>query len=378
MMKFARKILAFALAGILMACAPVSAFAASSGAGLSELTVEEAARRAIRTHSGIANAVDDASVADEPVRRAQEDVWDATTSWALTNAMVSLMNAELSRSLNIRDIRSQTENVEFQITRYFNTILNMEADLEILKESLDMANRELVIAALKLSLGMMSELDYEAAQLNVTRTETNIEMLENSLAGAFRDLNSFMGVYGVDLDRRYDLQLDLEFAPLAAVNINHHAQMFVRESLMIQRAQNAADLAVYRVEHFSVPHNPLTGQIPVGSASGLTYEEEVVRQNQALRALADTRQAVRESVITMYNNLRTMELNIRASEIELERSLRQLEVLETMLELGRSTLIEVDALALSIASQENSLSQARNNHTILATAFTNPNLIMGP
>jgi len=338
------------------------------------LTVEEAARRAISNHSGIANAQGDESVADEVVRRAQDAVWEASTSMALTTAMVSLMNAELSRSLNIRDIAAQRENVEFQITRYFNTILNMQDDIAMLENNLEMAKRDLVIAELKLSLGMMSQLDYDGAELSVIRTETNIELMNSSLAGAFRDLNSFMGVYGIELDQRYELLLEMpEYTVLPQVNLNHHAQMFVRESLRVQQAENAAEAARYRVEYYVTPHNPLTGEI----VPGLTLDEEINNQNRALRALSDTRQAVRESIITMHANLRTQELQIRASEIEIERLQRQLEVLETMLELGRTTAIEVDALRLNIASQENSLAQAKNNHTILAFAFNNPNIIMG-
>ncbi|MCL2565812.1 MAG: TolC family protein [Defluviitaleaceae bacterium] len=338
------------------------------------LTVEEAARRAIRYNSGIANAEDDESVADEVVRRSLEAVWDAPTSIARTNALVGLMNAELSRSLNLRDIRAQKENVEFQITRYFNTILNMEADLSLSLDNLEMARRDLLISRLKLSLGMVSELDYETSELAVTRIETNIERLESSIDSAFRDLNSFMGTTGINLDQRHELILVLEYNPLETVNLSGHAERFVSESLMVQRAQNAADLATYHVDNFVTPHDLRTGIIPQGFT---TYEERVVDQNRALRNLADTRQRVRESVITSYSNLRDIELSIRAAEIELERLTRQLSVSETMLELGRITPIEVDRLRLEILSTENNLMQTMNNHTILSIAFNSPLILMG-
>jgi len=374
-MKLFKKILPLALAATFVFWAfNAMILTAAEVSEVPTLTVEEAARRAINNNTAIANAQDDESVADEVVRRAQENVWDAITNAELTAAMVGLMNAELSRSLNIRDINAQKENVEFQITRYFNTILNMEADLAISLDNLDMARRDLLISRLKLSLGMVSELDYEASELAVVRIETNIERLQSSIDSAYRDLNSFMGATGTDLNGRYILVLELDYEPLAPVNLSRHADTFVNESLAVRRAEDAATLAIYRVDYFFRPHSPFTGQIPTGY---ITYDEFVVQQNQALRALTDTRQRVREGVISSYNNLRDIELNIRASEIELARLIRQLEVSETMLELGRTTPIEVDRLRVEIATMENTLIQSKNNHSILSIAFNNPLIIMG-
>jgi len=375
-MKFSRKILTLVIsASLIMGSVQVAfASAATAASAIPPLTVEEAAMRAIRNNTSIANAEGDESVADEVVKRAQDAVFEAVTSATLTNAMIGLMNAELSRSLNIRDLVAQRQNVEFQITRYFNTILNMENDLALLFENLAMAKRELVIAELRLSLGLMSELDFEAAEFSVVRIETNIGLLESSIERAFRDLNSFMGVYGIDLDQRYELKLELsEFTPLPAVNLNHHAQRFVTESLRVQQAENAVQTARYRLDHYVTPHNELTGQI----VPGQTREEVEVDLSRVTRALADTRQVVRENVLNMHSDLRTSELRIRADELELERLQRQLEVSETMLELGRTTPMEIDALRLNITSQENALAQAKNSHTILAFAFNNPNIIMG-
>ena len=373
-MKLSKKILALTL-GLTFAFGIFGAVGlAASEDTVPVLTVEEAARRAIRNNAAIANAEDDESVADEVVRRAQDFVFDARTDHDLTNAMVGLMNAELSRSLNLRDINAQKENVEFQIMRYFNTILNMEADLALSLDNLEIARRDLLISRLKLSLGMVSELDYEAADLAVIRIETNIERMQSSIAGAFRDLNSFMGATGINLNQKYILSLELYYEPLEPVNLSRHADTFVRESLVVQRAQNAADIAAYRVDFFFTPHNPLTGVIPTGY---ITYDERVVELNHALRNLSNTRQRVREGVISSYSNLRDLELNIRATTIELERLIRQLEVSETMLELGRITPVEVDRLRFEIASMENSLAQAKNNHTILSIAFNNPLIMMG-
>ena len=366
-----KKIIAIALAAIFVFGAmPLAITAAPSAPPV--LTVEEAARRAIRNDTRIVDAQERETVADESIRRALYAVRNAQTNAELTNANAALMSAELARSLNIRDIQARKENVEYQITRQFNAILNMQADLEHANRNLQMANRELEITRLKLSLGMVSDLEHETSQLAVSRIESNIELLESSIDSRFRTLNSFMGESAANLDRHYALQLELVYEPIQVANINRHVQQFIDNSLAVAQAQNAAQTAGYRVRHFAVPHHALTGQL---ATVYTTYEEYVVAHNQALRAVEDARQNVRDRVLASYNSLKDLELNIRTDELELARLVRQLEVTEAMLALGRSTPIEVDRQRLEIARRENALQQARNNHTIQRMAFNNPNIL---
>jgi len=340
------------------------------------LSVEEAATRAIRNNTRLVTAQENELVTYEDIRRAREGVFDARTDIALTNANVTLMNAELAWSLNIRDIQIQRENVEFRMTNYFNTVLNAQADLELLRANLEMAKRDLAIAELRLSLGLSSELDFETAEIAVIRLENNITAQENTINRAFRNLNSFMGVNVNNLEQRHVLELDLSFEPLPEINLNRHMQRFVSESIGVANLEGQARAATYRADHYIVPHNPLTGEINRGPGTR-TYDEMRIFQSQAVRDVADARTAISEGVIESYNSIRATELNIRTVEIELTRLTRQLAVSETMLELGRTTSIEVDRLRLQIAETENSLQQLRNSHAIMRISFENPNIIMG-
>jgi len=338
------------------------------------LTVEEAARRAIRNNANIANLEGSEVMHDENVRRAREDMFNASTDAQITQANIDLMNAELGRSLNIRDAQIQRENVEYQITSTFNIILNLQADLEIARTNLDMANRELAIAELRLSLGMASDLDVQTAALAITRVETNIENLQSSINRSFRDLNRHMGVSTQNLDQHYTLVLELTFEPIDVRNINAHVQRFVDESIEIARAEGRAREYGHRADYYITPHDPTTGIVATGRGT-ITYDEWRAQQSQQLRIAADTRQRVSQNVINLYNTLRNAEISIRATEIELAQLVRQLDISESSLELGRITQIEVDRLRIQIAEMENSLQQAKNNHTINRIAFNNPRII---
>lgn len=371
-MKYGKRMVAFMLSAVMVLTAPFTVFGNSGGGDFPTLTVEEAARRAIRSHTGIANATGDEDVAHYVVRRANDAVFDATTTGQVTNALVGLRNAEMSRALNIRNIAVQRENVEFSVKRFFNTIINMQEDLTMLEASLDMSKRELQIAELRLTLGMVSELDVETAELNIIRLEMNIGFLERGIDRAFRDLNSFMGVYGVNLGQRYDLVLDLyEYTVLPEVNLTAHANRFVDGSVRVEQARIGAELARLSVEHYVINHNPVTGLV----LPGPEREEVENDHSRALRTLSDTRQDVREAVLNAYSEIRNAELQIRSQEIELAQLYRQLEVLETMLSLGRVTAVEVENLRLNISRAEISLRQAKNDHTMQVISFNNPNIM---
>jgi len=337
------------------------------------LSVEEAARRAIRNNTRVVTAQENELVTYEDIRRAREGTFDARTDIELTNANVTLMNAELAASLNIRDIQIQKENVEFRMTGYFNTVLNAQSDLELMRANLELAERDLVIAELRYSLGLASELDFEVAEIAVIRLENNILAQENAINRAFRNLNSLMGVSVNNLEQRHVLELELSFEPLPEINLTRHMQRFVNESIRVAEAEGEARAAAYRADYYITPHHPLTGEVTRGPGTR-TYDEMRIFQSRAVRGVADARTAVSEGVIELYNGLRARELNIRTTEIELSRLVRQLGVQEAMLELGRTTPIEVDRLRLQIAEMENSLRQMRNAHAIDRISFENPNI----
>mgnify|MGYP003623795114 CR=1 FL=1 len=80
-------------------------------------------------------------------------------------AEVKLMNRELSRSLNLKNIEAKKENVEYSIMKYFNTIINAEKTLEVFEEALNIHKKDLDILELKLKLGMVSQLEYDTSAL---------------------------------------------------------------------------------------------------------------------------------------------------------------------------------------------------------------------
>ena len=377
-MKNIKKIISLILVtGLLMQSVSVFGGVASTSAKPENekpvLSVEQATRKAISNSSAIKNALDSESLGDENIRKATDALYGTVTNMALVGAEIGLMNAEMSRALNLQDIDAQKQNVEYQITKYFNTIISAEKDVLLFDESLEIVRKDLAIANLKLTLGMISRLDYDLAALDYDKVVNARQTKLSAIDSAYRDLNSYMGE---NLDKRFTLQLNLTFKEVGDINLNSYADEFVKNSLTIKQIENAAKLAEYSVDNYSTPFNPMTGEI-IDNASVRSYEELVVSQNQALRALADTKKAVRDAVIATYSGLKDMEIGIKVNEIDLEKAKMQLVVMEKMLELGQVTKLDVAKLEYDINSKELALEKSKNSYTLTLAAFSNPNLLLG-
>ena len=377
-MKSMKKIISLALAAALLLQSVTVFGAALSTSKAADparpvLTVKQATDKAITNNSSIKNAVDSESLGDETIKKATDALYDAYTNAAIVGAEIGLMNAEMSRALNIQDITAKKENVEYQISKYFNTIINSEKDVLLFDESLEIAKKDLAIAKLKLSLGMISQLDYDTASLDFEKIVNARETKLRAIDSAYRDLNSYMGEA---LDKRFTLELILPYKEVGSVNLNTYADQFVKDSLTIKEIENYAKLAEYSVDNYTTPYNPLTGEI-IESAAVKSYDALVVSQNEALRALTDAKKSVRNAVIATYSGLKDMEIGIKVSEIDIEKAKMKLVTMEKMLELGQVTNLDVSKLKYDIHSKELALEESKNTYALTLIAFSNPNLLIG-
>ena len=141
---------------------------AESASPLETLTIKDAAKKAIENDTNIKNAEESLELYDDKIKKATDTYLSATTTDAILNASINMMNLDLSRALSIKNIDSQKENVEYNIQKYFNTIINAEKSAELYEESLAIQKKKLDISKVKLELGKISQNDYdkEAAATN--------------------------------------------------------------------------------------------------------------------------------------------------------------------------------------------------------------------
>ena len=348
---------------------PTNIFAAETA--LPELSVSKAAQKAISNSNSIKNAVDSSSLDDENLRKAYDSLYTAKTNDAILNAEVSIMNQEMSRALAIENIESQKENVEYNIMKYFNSIINAEKNLELFETLLAIDKKELEIAKVKLELGKLSHADFETAQNTFDKSLKSKQTYQSAIDKAYRTLNNYMGAKP---ETRYTLILDLEYKEIGTVNLISHTEKFIQDSLSIKQAENSLKTAEFRVDNYADSYDDQTGVIPDPYNA---YDQLVVNYNQAYRSLQDTKTNVSENIVTTYDSLKDAEESIKTKETDIKVLYKEYEIIKIKFEMGKATKLELDKKLYSIQNQEESLRQAMNSHTLTKISFSSPNLLSG-
>ena len=354
---------------IVFSYVPVDVFAAETA--LVELTVAKAAQKAISNNNTIKNAEDNNSLSDENLRKAYDSLYSAKTNDALLNAEVNIMTQEMSRSLAIENIQSQKENVEYNIMKYFNSIINAEKNLELFEASLALDKKKLEIAKVRLELGKISQTDFETLQNTYDKNLKSKQTYQASIDKAYRALNNDMGAKP---ETRYTLILDLEYKEIGNVNLISHTEKFVQESLNVKQVENSLKTAEFRMDNYSDSYDPQTGAIPDPYNA---YDQLVVSYNQAYRSLTDTKNTVSENINSTYNSLKEAENSIETKEGDIKSLYKEYEILKIKFEMGKVTRLDLDEKLYSIQNQEESLRQAMNSHTLTKISFSSPNLLSG-
>jgi len=343
---------------------------AAANETLADLTVEEAAKKAISNNTSIKNADDSESLSDENIKKAQDSLTTATTDAALLNAEVNLMSLEMSRSLNLKNIESQKENVEYNILKYFNTIVNAERNAQLYEQSLELQKKNLDISKVKLEVGKLSQSEYDKALVEYENNLATAQTYQNSIDKAYRDLNGYMGV--MNLDTKYNLVFYLSYEPIGDVSLTQYTDTFLNNSLTVEQAENNKTTAQFKVDNYTEEYNRETGVI---SESYNEYDQLVVSFNQASRSLEDTKSSIRQNIQNTYASLKETENTIKTNEAEIETAYKDLDIMKTKLELGKATEIEILQQQYSISQKEENLRQMKNSYVLSAIAFSSPNLL---
>ena len=348
---------------------PIDVFAAEDK--LPELSVSQASKKAISNNNSIINAKENDSLVDENLRKAYDSLRSARTDDAILNAEVNIMTQEMNRSLNIENIEAQKENVEYNIMKYFNSIINAEKNLELFEASLAIDKKKLEIAKVRLELGRISQTDFETQQNAFDKASKSKQTYQTSIDKAYRTLNNYMGEKA---ETRYTLLLDLEYKEVGTVNLTTYTDKFIKESLNVKQAENNLKTAEYKVANYSDSYDAQTGLI---SDPYNAYDQLVVSANQAYRSVEDTKTTIRENIISTYSNLQESEDSIETKESDIKSLYKEYDILILKFEMGKATRLDLDEKLYSIQNQEESLRQAKNSHTLTKISFSSPNLLSG-
>lgn len=368
-LKLLKKILPAVLSSLLIIQAVPAYALTQTNAEITNLTVPEATRRAIDHNETIKKSNETEDLSDDKYALLKESTKNAITEDTLFTAYTNLLQFELSRSLNIKNIKAQEENVEHGIIQIFNTILTAENGLSLYDENLKLTKKDLDITFLKLSLGLTSQFEYDSAKSAYENMLIQRSLQQSNIDKAYRQLNETMGQ---DLTKKYNLILNLDYELLGEVNLTTYASKFIANSLAIKQAKDNIQVAQYALDTHTYNYDPYTG---LETSAGGTKQEKEMDLSRAKRNLTSSEENVKKSVIDTYNSIKDLELKIASQTIELNNINLKLDIAQKRLELGQVTQLSVDKLLLEKHNLENEMQNNKNDHSILVLAFKNPNII---
>ncbi len=180
--------------------------------------------------------------------------WDGNASvaanYTLYNERRAAVLDQLKERLNLTDLqlRQTIENNLLQVYNQYYELARLEANLNVLNQTIETSRQRLQRAQIGLDYGQGSGLDVLNAQVDIQRDSVNILNAQQALINAQRRLNVVMGrttneTFSVDTTVIYAPNLTLEKLQTAALENNVNL-LLNRQNLVI----NEMDLTVIEAE----------------------------------------------------------------------------------------------------------------------------------
>ncbi|MCL1994978.1 MAG: hypothetical protein FWG63_02105 [Defluviitaleaceae bacterium] len=334
------------------------------------LTVEEAAFRATQRSRELRTLAEDAHLArlNLDFLRNQQSHSHFNTITEFVTAQANVMAVAATRASYLHSANAHRDTLSFLVANYFASILAAEMELILYDYQLAIMVQEQAILETMVTIGVASPLEYQMALLALENATLNRQSLVNAVNNAHTELNR---IIGTPQNRVHRLIFEVEYAPLAVVNLTPHIHHQRLGHALVLEAQANVNVYRYRLDHHRVELDPHTGLPAIGQ---ITREELTIFVNQAARDLADTRNRVEAHVVDTYHQIRLLEQNIETMYLQLQDMYINREVLKAQLVAGEVVPLDIERQDLDIRRLEENLRRIKTDHYLLLMQFNNPNI----
>ena len=331
--------------------------AAAPADAIKPLTVDDAVKNAVSRSSELKNLDENAHLNELARDTLQRAVVQNVSEAQHINNRVSIMQNDLRQAMMSDNVDLQKLLITFSVTRYFSAIISAERDYELFERGLELNEKNLEVAKVKTELGLMNANAYDTMKTNYEKDVISREIRIVSIDNAYRALNHVMGK---ELGLRYELEMDIEYEPLHETDLPKYITAATDDNMGIKAKENELKVLQYRLS--------------LTSAADVSDELEV-NISQAARAVTDAKANLNDKITACYKDIQIMETQIELSEKDYDEMKNQLAIKETLLELGRTTQMDVDNYLFSMMQQEYKILEQIANHYIKKMQFDNPDLL---
>lgn len=333
------RFLSIMLASILLTGTPIAA-AVVSHSTTSEttvkktLTLEDAINSALALNNQLSLNTQESEVLSEKLKYS-----DDISTLAYQQLYVSFQQNAQKRDFLI-------DNVRYNITSLYNTIVLLQEEISSLNLDIELQNLKLKTLAKQKDLGLITELQYQGARLELNTLNTNLVSLQQSL-----DSNSsnFKILTNKSLSD-YELVNSITLNPF---NIPQNIESYFKSKVSIYLK--------YQKELVSVQDTYILDNFIIAP----TYAEYLSAKfniNNAALTLEDTADSLLQALLKSYTSLLSLESQINMLTEQSDYLQKQLEVSKVKYNLGLMT-------KLDLLTQENSYEDLKYNRLSLINQY---------
>lgn len=348
---------------------PVSAAdnAGTANTAAQGLTIQQAVDMALAS----SNSLQKASISEER----SKDVYDyagyamggqmtPTGMGAVSSSVANFYNL-MSSSIGWETAKRTRTATEDQITygtvSAYLEVLNAGEKLSLAQKNLEIAEWANTVANVGWRVGTVSDYDRDSAMTALTAAQKAVAADEFALTTAYQALDKLVGlsadVCPVLSEKPEFSTLDPNTSLQAAISNG------VDNNPEIYNLDQAVTLAQIAISTYNGSGDPL--------------EAKNLDKTKAEVTASDTRDSIKQSVRTIYNNIHSLEQSITALQAQLKRDQENLDIVRTKVEIGLATKTDLLNAEATLQNDATSLDSNINTHELAKMALQKPWSVSG-
>lgn len=336
------------------------------------LTYEQALEKA-KKHSV---ELIDLQKTNELLQDSKEDLWDVVGSFSVptydyqkwVNDAVyaytsAIYNTDSGMTKNKYATQVTSLMLEATLKSTFSSIVENEANLELVKENSEIQKTLYEQGQTKYRLGMISQYKLDQLKADYDTSKVNIYQLEKTLEQMYMSLNN---IIGESADKKYKVEYDVEFVPYVlqgSLEAYINAQMNKDYTILLK--EQAVEDAKFNKNYLSESTLDSTNKSNKNS-----YES-------AQRALKAAKQDKEIAIRNAYVQLQQSEANYNQAKADLAQAQADLKTAEVNFAAGNVTKLTLDQAKLGVSQKELSLEKLARAYDMQVFTFKNTSLISG-
>ncbi|MCL2337573.1 MAG: TolC family protein [Firmicutes bacterium] len=331
-----------------------------------ELTVAQAIDMAVKYSPTLKSAQltkDQAWQARQNAEDKNRYAFTPTAGVASIDASVELAFSQLMQASNNyltqgKVLDATTKSVKLNAYDYYLNVLIAQQSLQSAQKTLAKDQMAEGLAKVKASVGVIAQPELIAVQNTTANSTAVVQQAQQSLDKAYVTFNSAIGLQPED---RPVLTEQFSFTSFTVPNLTAEASRAETSSTTVWQLEQTVYLQQMNMSYINYG--------PTGALQN--YNVQKFNVDIAKSGLAAGRQAVRDSVFTLYNDIQTNEQVYSQAQAAVKTATENLRVAQVKYKVGMATKLDVTVSETALASAQANLTNLIYQHAVLVANFNN-------